>query len=308
MAKKFALRYVELANDGRPPEMKTNFSPISAHEGSEPRDFQFYFHSWSRARIVYPDPYVKRLEGNGRSEMFGRAVDTVYQDTSRHKDFHFEGAISQQWRDEIDCGLASVNDHKQSPLRLEGVTVIATSLHVDVRKHSRCRELIDLLQRTKIEFVVVDLAEPQYKLARLQAAQKLKQQSKSEFDLLSLPLLFRDEELILVGDERSEIGWQRLQRVSENELREMLGLGLVATVGRHARSVAQRAAKIFGGGTKTQTLEEVQKQSTVAGRSGYLEKEGGFMKNHWERRFFVLTDAGVLYWFKEARPKDAAQG
>ena len=100
-----------------------------------------------------------------------------------------------------------------------------------------------------------------------QVAQQLKDQSKSEFDLLSLPLLFKDEELVLVGDERSSprdderpIGWHRLQRYSENELRELLGLGLAATVGRHARSIAQRFDKVFGGGVRGQSLEEVQRQ------------------------------------------------
>eukprot|EP00966_Prymnesium_polylepis_P228266 5282908-Prymnesium_polylepis.1 len=63
----------------------------------------------------------------------------------------------------------------------------------------------------------------------------------------------------------------------------------------------------MAGPPKLATLEEVEPLAKDRGRTGYLEKEGGMFKNSWDRRFFVLTDAGVLYWFKEAKPKDQAR-
>ena len=112
---------------------------------------------------------TNRLAERGRLEMFGRVVDTVYNDADGHKDFHPVGrwtgeggrpwsmactspwSLSKLWHDEIQRDAVPSNDHKQLPLRLEGVTVIMTSLGVDHRKQARCLELVSLL--TKLHFV-----------------------------------------------------------------------------------------------------------------------------------------------------------
>ena len=40
---------------------------------------------------------------------------------------------------------------------------------------------------------------------------------------------------------------------------------------------------------------------------GFLDKQGGMFKGSWERRFFVLTVQGVLYWFKEVSSASRVQ-
>ncbi|KAL1527429.1 hypothetical protein AB1Y20_016095 [Prymnesium parvum] len=317
MARRFAAAFLEAAADGRPPqEVK------ETHEGDEPLDFTCYFHRWAKVAAAFPDPYARRLEERGRAEMFGRVVDTVYNDDAPYKDFHAVGrwgggggrwtlaaaspyGLSKAFLDEVKLGGTPSNDVRQEALRLDGVTVLVTSLRVDERKHARCAALCQLLRRAKVDFRVVDLAQPEHRLARMQAARALRERSKSEFDLLSLPLLFHDDELVLVGDERPALGYPRLQHMSERELCELLGAGPAAALNKMSRWYMQRVKKTFAP-AQLPTLKEVEEGCTAAGRSGYLEKEGGFFA--WERRFFVLTDAGSLYWFKDTKSNGTANG
>ena len=86
--------------------------------------------------------------------MFGRVVGTAYKDSGGHKDFHFEGAVSSEWLAELDAGVHHRNDHKQAPLvaaggKLEGLTLVVTSLGVDSRKRSRCDALLRLLEQAR---------------------------------------------------------------------------------------------------------------------------------------------------------------
>ena len=223
---------------------------------------------------------------------------------------------------------------------------------------------------------------------------------KSELDLLSLPLLLRDDDVLLVSDERAELvddkgmvvkrgGWPKVESLeSERAFREWLGVGMkpdAALGAKNSRTLTERLAKmrqgkddslptleelrmamqptpgvlplaevpaapdpmasprtaersrgnsvraaisIFGGkmGSGKERSESVAVSSAaavsrrgsvpVAGggagsgalQEGYLEKEGGLMKNRWERRFFILTHEGTLFWFNEGKPKDVALG
>ena len=58
MARKLAARFLESANDGRPPQMRSGFAPTEMREGEEPHDFRCYFHRWSEAKSTYGDPYT----------------------------------------------------------------------------------------------------------------------------------------------------------------------------------------------------------------------------------------------------------
>ena len=71
-----------------------------------------------------------------------------------------------------------------------------------------------MLTDARLEFELVDLALPQHRAARTQVGRVLRQKSRSELDVLSLPLLLRGHdsgefEVLLVSDERPEVGWPR---------------------------------------------------------------------------------------------------
>ena len=88
----------------------------------------------------------------------------------------------------------------QVPLPTRGLTLVVTSLSVDVKKKRRCERLGAMLCESRVDtkeareqgaFHVIDLAEPQSRQARNDVARLLKASSKLRgFGLLSLSAAF----------------------------------------------------------------------------------------------------------------------
>ena len=72
------------------------------------------------------------------------------------------------------------------------------------------------------------------------------------------------------------------------------------------RSYTKRLKQhIHAKGDRLPTLGAVTDAGFV--EQGYMEKAGGMTGSTWERRFFVLSTAGTLYWFKEHRLQEEAR-
>ena len=381
VAPRFARLYLRAVEDGRPSQLRSaEYTPAVITEGSEPLDFTCHFFDWlafeGRAHV---DVYSERLDQAGRADMFGRVVQNVYLESGTA---HKEGpcaslGVSQAWLAEVSnmAAMPKPSDTPQMALPSRGFTLVVTSLSVDVKKQKRCALFASMLVDANVEFTLIDLNLPQWRQARTDVARLLRARSRSELDILSLPLLLRDDEVLLVSDERPDIGWPRIEALDdERALRELIGLGVAVgpAAAKNSRSLMERLHKYKGGSKEDlPTLEEVRhpgcaesgegtdgalatpreragsssatnrvrgasvramaarfgagagassaqsasavQQPQVQGpsqvvREGYLEKEGGLMKNTWERRFFVLARSGYLYWFKEGRPKEVALG
>jgi len=239
------------------------------------------------------------------------------------------------------------NDHHQEELEWTGVCVLVTSLHANRLKAARCARLLARLDNAKVRYSAYDLAAPQHQHARMLAALALRAKGRSALLLLQLPLLFKDGDLLLVGTDAAQGGvlgnelkdedvqagstseallarlrkqpanWSRLQHwEDERRLAGLLGQALDpdSAASKPSRTMRQKLQKKISRNPHLPTLEEVRaegvftSESTRQEREGFLDKQGGMFKGSWERRFFVLTVQGVLYWFKDANENGHALG
>ena len=365
VAPKWARLYLQIAAaDGRP----VDCAPTILEGGRETPDFACHFHDWGASgALAFWDPYEARLAELGRSQMFGRVVRHVSRHpatqggpelTERERERRGDGrasykegacsmvGVASDWLADVTAGVpAPDSDHVQEPLPMRGLTLVVTSLLLgDVKKRARCRRLAAMLTEAQVEFHTIDLALPQFRQARYELARLLKRRHKSELDILSLPLLLKDDDVLLVSDERPETptsrgGWPKVDSLeTEHALREWLGLGMgpfASSTVKTSRTLTERLARATLGKVELPTLEELRIASRGGNEraqtgavsdaplpnggdvghghggvlhEGYLEKEGGLMKNRWERRFFLLAADGTLYWFGEALATEAALG